>query len=200
MSTANYKFKEVVQDIIDEFVAGSVYTQMPAIITDVSQFEDKQVVSVRPMVNRTHGSGEVVVPPPSLNCPVIFAGGGGGVMTFPLAKDDRVLLVYAMRSLTDWKGLGTPNEDTDSTTPRDKRHHSMTDAIVIPGLETLTSHGSPNINDVEIKYKGATIRIMKNGDIDLDTTTKVNILAASDVNITSATAVNIVAPVVNINP
>lgn len=61
--------------------------------------------------------------------PVMFPGGGGGALTFPVAADDPCLLVFLDRDFSDWwtsAQTGLP--------PRSARLHDPSDAICIVGL------------------------------------------------------------------
>lgn len=60
--------------------------------------------------------------------PVVFPGGGGFRITFPIAKGDTVLLVFTSSSSDLWKALGGEVDPVD-----DRRHH-ISDAIAIGGL------------------------------------------------------------------
>lgn len=60
--------------------------------------------------------------------PILFQGGGGFRVTFPLAAGDNVLLVFGDRSLDTYlSGGGITNPDT-------QRRHNLSDAFAIPGL------------------------------------------------------------------
>ena len=60
--------------------------------------------------------------------PVLFPGGGGFRVTFPIVAGDTVLLVFASSSLEKWLSLGGEVDPVD-----DRRHH-ISDGIAIPGL------------------------------------------------------------------
>lgn len=94
-----------------------------------------QVVDVQPLIKDSHEGfdGERVYTdyPVIPNVPVLFPGGGGMRITFPIAAGDTVLVVFGDRSHDRWQH-GTPgvNEPVD-----DHRHH-LTDAYAIPGLHS----------------------------------------------------------------
>lgn len=64
--------------------------------------------------------------------PVLFPGGNGFRITFPLTKGDTVLLVFSEASMDNWlsKEGGEVEPGVDS-------RHELTDAIAIPGLKTF---------------------------------------------------------------
>lgn len=96
--------------------------------------------------------------------PVQFPGGGGMRITWPLAKGDTVLLVFASSSIARWKRTG------GEVDPGDDRRHDLNDAIAIPGLhdfahipstaptDAIVTHGDTRLGDpnaTDDKYKVA---------------------------------------------
>lgn len=63
------------------------------------------------------------------NVPVLFPGGGGFRLTFPLQQGDFVFLMFSDRSLDVWQAQGGVNVD-----PLDERRHHIADAVAVPGL------------------------------------------------------------------
>lgn len=61
-----------------------------------------------------------------VSCPVLFPGGGGFTLTFPLAKDDEVLVVFASRCIDAWLDQGGVQVQSDL------RMHDMSDGFCIP--------------------------------------------------------------------
>ena len=62
------------------------------------------------------------------NCPVVWPGGGGMRLTFPLAPGDTVLCLFCDRSLDAWLSHG------GAVDPVDPRAHHLSDGIVLAGL------------------------------------------------------------------
>lgn len=63
--------------------------------------------------------------------PVIFLGGGGGALTFPVAAGDTCLLIFLDRDMSNWYVSG----QTDLT-PASNRLHSLSDAVALVGLRS----------------------------------------------------------------
>jgi len=102
-------------------------TAMPA--TVLSYDISTRTCSVKPSFKRTQIDIETTYSRGQINnVPVMFPGSGGRGASFPLKKDDSVLLLFSQRSLDDWLVRGGEVRLTDS------RLHNMTDAIAIPGL------------------------------------------------------------------
>lgn len=96
-------------------------------------------------------------PAPLLDVPVVFPGAGAVSMTWPLAAGDVVLLLFAERALDAWYAGG--QEDVDAG---DDRHHSLSDAIAIPGLRSAKDRiGGPPPSDALVLTvpSGQTIRL-----------------------------------------
>jgi len=79
------------------------------------------------------GTEGAIVPPKLVDVPVVFPGGGGFRVTFPVVQGDRVMLMFAQRSMDEWKTTA------GSQDPADERHHSLSDAVAIAGLHDLVS-------------------------------------------------------------
>lgn len=93
---------------------------------------DTQKVSVLPLLKgwRRDGEGKrhSVQLPVVTGVPVVFPGAGGFRLTFPVAKGDTVLLVFADYCVDIWLNQGGVVD------PIDERTHNLSDAIAIPGL------------------------------------------------------------------
>lgn len=63
--------------------------------------------------------------------PVIFCGGGGSRLTFPVAVGDTCWIMFSSSSLAKWKALG------GEVDPEDDRHHNINDAVALVGLSDL---------------------------------------------------------------
>lgn len=96
-----------------------------------------QKATVKPLLRRRHededGAVSYVPRNPISNVPVVFPGGGGYRLIFPLAVGDTVLLVFGDESMDAWLSKGG---DAD---PADVRRHSLTDAICIPCLRSFAT-------------------------------------------------------------
>lgn len=108
-----------------------VHTCLPGIV--VSYDATTQSATVQPAVRgkyRAPGTGELVSyqMPVIANVPVAFPSAAGISITWPLAAGDPVTLVFAERSIDEWKTVGG-----NDATARDVRRHDLSDAIAIPG-------------------------------------------------------------------
>jgi hypothetical protein len=108
-----------------------VHTCLPGVV--VSYDRTKQSATVQPAVRGRYkdpSTGELVTyqMPVIANVPVAFPSGAGLSITWDLESGDPVTLVFAERSIDEWKTVGGSD-----ATPRDVRRHDLSDAIAIPG-------------------------------------------------------------------
>ncbi len=93
---------------------------------------ESNTADVQPMVKETvendDGTTSQVSLPILTGVPIMFPSGGGLRITFPIAKGDTVLLVFADRSIDAFLAQGA------ESSPADQRRHSLSDAVAIPSL------------------------------------------------------------------
>lgn len=66
-----------------------------------------------------------------VNCPVVFQGGGGFTLTFPIKQGDEALVIFASRCIDNWWQLG------DIQSQAEIRMHDLSDGFVIVGPRSL---------------------------------------------------------------
>lgn len=95
------------------------------------------------------GSLKTALLPVVPHVPVLFVGGGGSRLTFPVKAGDTCMLVFSSSSLDRWLALG------GEVDPQDDRHHHLTDAIAIVGLDDFAS----------VKPAHATATVLEGDDV-----------------------------------
>ena len=99
--------------------------------------------------------------------PVIFPRGGGWSITWPLAKGDNVLLVFAQRSIDDWWATNGQTE----ISPTDLRRQDISDAFAVPGPPTdRTKLGSDHVSSTDLIIRhsdGTELQFGKNKTVSL---------------------------------
>lgn len=105
----------------------SVETALPGVVTGYDRAAQTCSVEVAVPIGRQEADGTVsrTPAPPLSGVPVVFPGG----VAFDLSAGDTVLLVFASRSIDEWRSTGAVG-----AAPLDGRRHDLTDAIAIPGL------------------------------------------------------------------
>lgn len=147
-----------------------LFTQLPAVVTDVSQYQSQNIVSVKPVIDFMFSDGQVSECPEIFNVPVINPSAGGGLLSFPIQVGDTVLVEFSMRSIETWlEGSG------ESVTEPTMRTHDMSDGMAIIGLYTKSSHLQPDPKDVVLKFKDNSIRLKDDGDVEIITKSKYSV-------------------------
>jgi hypothetical protein len=85
--------------------------------------------------------------------PLVYPGGAGLVVTWPMAIGDEVVLVFSDDSLD--KYLAGAGGDID---PEDDRHHHLADAIAIAGVRSLNAATSVSGTAVQIGTNGGAFQ------------------------------------------
>ena len=164
---------------VESHIRQNVSTSIPAEIVSIDDYSTDQTIAVRPLIDRLYEDGAVLKPSVVYSVPVVFPSGGGGLISFPLAVSDTVLVVFSMRSIDEWV-----NSDGKGQTPLDNRHHHRSDAIAIPGIFTKSSNLAPSATDVEVKFKNMSVKLEPDNTLTLDNGTSNVVLNGSDVTIT----------------
>lgn len=108
-----------------------------------------RTVSVTPLVGRYVRNLEGVERAESLpvlnTVPVVFPGGGGAEVTFPIQPGDTGELSFHDSSLDEWKA-----SDNQPVIARDIRSHALTDAVFRPGLRSPGGPGNAPRTDAAV--------------------------------------------------
>lgn len=107
-----------------------VFTALPATVVKVTT-SGEYTVSAQPTVQyqqrKPDGNWNFLTLPICIHCPVITPGGGGFLLTFPLAVGDEGLLVFASRCIDNWWKQGGVQPQAEL------RMHDISDGFFIPG-------------------------------------------------------------------
>lgn len=109
-----------------------IHTAMPATI--VAFDPAMMTVKVQPAVQMIRvmpdGSRQPMTITELHDVPVVFPGGGGHLLTFPIQAGDDCLVVFAERSIDHWWQLG------GTQTPSDWRMHDINDGFALVGVRS----------------------------------------------------------------
>lgn len=136
---------------------GGVNTAFPGV---VQAFDGSGAADVQPAI-LVERPGEQPKPGPMLlNVPVLFPGGGGFRLAFPLREGDEVLVICSQRSLDRWKATGGVVEAGD------RRQFALSDAVAIPGL--IAPGVSEPVGDAAIlEGPAASVTMALDGGLEL---------------------------------
>lgn len=155
------QFAEQIQQAARKIVS-EIHTAVPGKI--ISFNPGTGLATVQPAAKRHIPDGRAVSYPVISGVPVMFPSSGNGLasMTFPVKEGDGCLILFAECSIDDWLQGGESS---------DPRKFDLTDAICIPGL--WNSPLTPALqypDDVVITNSMAQIRLMPDGNIEINTT------------------------------
>ena len=124
-------FESAFRTIFRELLTG-ISTSMPGVVTS---FDGRNRVSVQPAI-QILVEDELQTLPVIEDVPVLYPGGGGFKITWPISEGDECLLVFAQRDISNWKTQG------DVVAPYSSRRFDKADAIAIVGLESFSGAAS----------------------------------------------------------
>lgn len=159
---ASLEFSGVVLKIVEQYIKEHISTAMPAKVVGRASFGSQQVVDVKPILVDTYLDSRGVELPPILDVPVILPAGGGGLLSFPVAIGDTVLIISSMRNIDEWKDS---REQDNTIIPKDRRSFNLADAIAIPGLFTKNTNLSPSTENVELRLGDSSFSMTPGGVI-----------------------------------
>lgn len=137
--------------------AADLHVSIPATVVRVEL--GRGLVDAQPLVKDIF-EGQAASVPVITNVPIVWPGAGGFRLTFPIAVDDVVLLVFSDRSLDLWLEKG------GEVDPKDPRRHALSDAIAIPGLRSFNAPWSGAAADgVTLGKDGAAIVKITGSDV-----------------------------------
>ena len=119
-----------------------MWTALPGI---VQSFDPAAMtVSVQPAVagriSDEAGKAASVDLPILPDVPVVFPGGGGFALTFPVAAGDECLVVFASRCIDAWWQSGGVGE------PMEPRMHDLSDGFALVGVRSQPHRLSPAVH------------------------------------------------------
>jgi hypothetical protein len=128
-----YNDPEEVQRMALAALSAELWSALPGIIQSYNAVAGTVTVlpSIRSNVAQPDGSSVDTELPLLLDVPVCFMGGGGCVLTLPLAKGDECLVIFADRCIDGWFQLGGVQTQTD------QRLHDLSDGFAIVGPRSL---------------------------------------------------------------
>lgn len=162
-------FKSFIKSHLDD-LQSQIYTSLPAIVTDVSDYESNQIITVRPVIDFLHSDGAVNECTEIFNVPVMMPSAGGGILSFPVQVGDTVKLTFSMRNLETWL-----EGDGSSVVENTMRLHDLSDAIAEVGLYPKSKTLSPSPKDVVLKFKDNSITLFDDGNVEVVTKSKIEI-------------------------
>lgn len=109
-----------------------MWTALPGIIQsfNASALTCSVQPSISGQVRGADGAVSAVQMPLLLDCPVVFPGGGGCTLTFPIVAGDECLVVFSSRCIDSWWQQGGVQGQARV------RMHDLSDGFVLPGCRS----------------------------------------------------------------
>jgi len=166
-----------------EGMRSGIYTAEPGIIQSVnfgSGTNDVTAVvqlAIKGVVHAPDGSAKFVNKPLLVDVPLHFPRGGGCVLTFPVAKDDECLVVFAARCIDGWWQSGGVQA------PMEPRMHDLSDGFAfvgffsqptkIGGISTASAQLRSNDGStyIDLNPGAQTVKIVAPGGFEVDAPT-----------------------------
>lgn len=190
-----------------------LWTALPGAITAYNA--GNNTCSVQPSLKvkqlAPDGSEAWVTMPLLVDCPVVFPGGGGFALTFPLVAGDECLVIFASRCIDAWWQSGGVQQQAEF------RMHDLSDGFVIPGVRSVPSvPASISTTDVQLRSDdGAAfvsispahlVKVQTSGNVEVVGTDLVatlsgdaDVTAAGSIEATAGTSIVLTAPTITLN-
>ena len=139
-------WSETINTIIDNRLL-DVHTSIPAIVQSFDASNGR--VDVQPALRRKLSTGDYIDIPIISGVPVMYPQSQDSIVSFPLKKDDEVLLVFSERSVDSWKNTGGVVD------PLERRKFDLSDAFAIP----IGRSQPVDSSKLQIKHKDAIISL-----------------------------------------
>jgi hypothetical protein len=151
----------------------NIWTALPAIVQtfNATKLTVEAQPTIQAQIRQPDGKWIDTTISLCVDCPVLFPGGGGFTFTFPIAKGDEGLLVFASRCIDAWHQQGGVQKQADL------RMHDLSDGFFIPtgGMSQPNVVGGLSVNSAQLRTKDGT------SFIDLNSTTHTITLKATNI-------------------
>lgn len=166
---------------LDSHEAG-VWTALPAYATafNAGQMTVSAQPTIQAQVRQPDGTWVDTNLPLCVDCPVVYPGGGGFVLTFPIAANDEGVLVFASRCIDAWWQNGGIQKQAEL------RMHDLSDGFFFPagGMSNPNVPGNVSTQTCQLRSKdGSTYVEIANGQI-------INVVSPGGFNVTGPVTFN----------
>ena len=157
----------------------TIWTAMPGIVQSFDP--DKRTCVVQPSIQAAVWDAEEVqtwqTMPLLPDCPVIFPGGGGVTLTFPIQPGDEVLILIANRCIDNWWQRG------GIQTQAELRMMDLSDGFCLPGIKSVPNvEPAISTTETQLRSQNGAVRIGLN-----PTTQQVSVVTPGAVNVQANT-------------
>lgn len=185
-----------------------IWTALPAIVQSFNPALSTAEVqpSLQALETLVSGTQRWVNLPKLVDGPVLFPGGGGYRLTFPLAPGDEVLVVFSSRCIDGWWSQGGIQQQLEF------RMHDLSDGFVLPmpmSRPRALAEAPVSMDGVELRNAAQDLRVklldsgdaevVAPGNVQVDAGGDVVVTAGGEANLTGGTGITLSGPRVDIN-
>lgn len=184
-----------------------LWTALPGIVETFDA--EAMTCTVQPSINANirdeFGNLESINIPLLVDCPVVFPGGGGCTLTFPIKPGDECLVVFASRCIDAWWAYGCPpdaNGKPQTQPQAEFRMHDLSDGFVLPGVRSQPRKFNVSTTRAQLRTDdGAAFVELDPASKLVNVNTSGNITATAGGSITAnaANQATITAPAITLN-
>lgn len=171
-----YNDVEEAQRLLLDGRQATIWTAIPAIVQSVnfSQMTIEAQPTIKGVVEDENGKKEFVNLPLLINVPIVFPSAGGFTITFPIAANDEVLIIFSSRSIDAWW------QSSGIQKPVEARMHDLSDGFAIPGPRSVPRKVSGiSTSALQIRNDAGTsyVEISADGKIKMVSPSEIDITA-----------------------
>lgn len=176
--------------IAAEGAQSKLWTALPGIIQsfDPAAMTCTVQPAITAVVRDETGEFSELALPLLLDCPVVFQGGGGVTLTFPITEGDECLVVFSARCIDSWWQLG------DVQGQAELRMHDLSDGFVLAGVRSQPRAFDVDTSSAQLRSDDGAAYVSVNPSThEIKATTSGNITAHADGTITATSGGNMSA-------
>jgi hypothetical protein len=175
--------KSFVDVRIEKWFKGKLFTNIPARVMNVDNYESQCVIDVQPIIADIRPEDNLVDKFPLItDVPVLLPSGGGAIVSVPIQVGDIVQLEVNMRNIENWVEGSTD----DIILPNDSRMFHLSDCVAKPCLYSKVNNLNPNPNDLELRFMNSIVRLKSDGNITISTGGNIIVEEAINIDITNS--------------
>jgi hypothetical protein len=180
-----------------------INTAMPA--TVVSFNPTALTVNVQPSIQavqiNTDGTQSHITIAELHDVPVVFPGGGGHLLTYPIQPGDDCLIIFSQRSIDHWWQLGQLHP------PSDWRMHDINDGFALIGVRSLPKvpggGGNRLFRNAGAPVSTTTVQLRSDDGqmvIDLNPASNTVTITAQKIVLNAGQSITMTSPLIQQNP
>lgn len=175
-----------------------MWTALPGIVETFNA--EAMTCSVQPSimanVRKQNGDFDSIKLPLLVDCPVVFSGGGGCTLTFPIKPGDECLVVFASRCIDGWWQLGGVQAQAEF------RMHDLSDGFVLPGVRSQPRKFDVSTTRAQLRTDDGAAFVELDPDsklVKVNTSGNITATAGGSITANAANQATITAPAITLN-